>query len=275
MLVRATMERVLLVGLDEPEVRDLRSRLDGIPTLACPLLPRIVIERGRLLVERPHTDEVFVPVSRVVYHGIFEHDFEFVTALALWGGPCLPRARGLMDGRQRIAGLVRVLEVTRFGAMLRGYADRGAPVEAGERSTLVAKWGEWHCGENKARFTGLRRADEPTLIEPFVVGQAMRVHVLGERAWQIRMAGSSWLESIHDPGARVLSEAESDPALIEDARRIGAAIGLEMFAIDYMVEPDGTRHLLELNVVPNVTVFAELREAYLDFAAAWLRGDPP
>ncbi|MDI1450982.1 hypothetical protein [Polyangium sp. 6x1] len=265
------MTRLLLVGLDEPEVRDLRARLSTpIPLLSCPVLPRIKLEAGELFVERPNAYEVYVPVSRVVFHGIFEDDMPFLTALALWGGPCLPLARGMMDARPRIPCLVRALAVTRFGAMKRGLADRGSPVSAREGETLVAKWGEWHCGENKELFTGARRAEEPTLIEPFVRGEATRIHVLGERAWQIRMAGATWLKSIHDAGSVLLPEAEADPELVEDARRIGAAFGLEMFAIDYMVEPDGTKHLLELNHIPNVTVFSELREAYLDFVASWI-----
>jgi hypothetical protein len=110
----------------------------------------------------------------------------------------------------------------------------------------------------------------PTLIEPFIQGEATRIHVLGERAWEIRMAGETWLKSIHNARSRVLPETDADPELVEDARRVGASFGLEMFAIDYMVEPDGTKHLLELNHIPNVTVFPELREAYLDFVASWI-----
>ncbi|MDI3291424.1 hypothetical protein [Polyangium sp. 15x6] len=265
------MSRLLLVGLDEAEVRDLRARLSTrIPVVSCPVLPRILLEAGELLVERPNAHEVYVPVSRVVFHGIFDDDLPLLTALALWGGPCLPLARGMMDARQRIPCLVRTLAVTRFGAMRRGYADRDSPVSPRAGETLVAKWGEWHCGENKELFSATRRAEVPTLIEPFVRGEATRIHVLGERAWQIRMAGETWLKSIHHAGAVVLPEGEADPALVEDARRIGAAFGLEMFAIDYMVEPDGTKHLLELNHIPNVTVFPVLREAYLDFVASWI-----
>jgi hypothetical protein len=134
------MNRLLLVGLDEPEVRDLRARLTVTPPiLSCPVLPRIQVKAGDLLVERPNAYEVFVPASHVVFHGIFEDDFPFLTALALWGGPCLPRARGMMDARQRIPCLVRALSVSRFGTMKRGFADRNSPVELGEGKAHVAK----------------------------------------------------------------------------------------------------------------------------------------
>ena len=36
-----------------------------------------------------------------------------------------------------------------------------------------------------------------------------------------------------------------------------------MLAVDYMVGTDGTKHLLEVNHIPNVTVFPEIRQAYL------------
>jgi hypothetical protein len=42
-----------------------------------------------------------------------------------------------------------------------------------------------------------------------------------------------------------------------------------MLATDYIIAADGTKHLLEVNHIPNVTVFPEIREAYLDWAAGW------
>ena len=174
------MDRLLIVGLDEPEYRELKSRLNG-PVVYADLLPRIQLDRGRLLVEKPNDFSVFVPISKVVFHGIFENDFPFLTALALWGGPCLPNAHGMMDCRQRLPGLVRALQATQFGTFLRGYADRSTIVQT--ETDLVAKWGEWHCGENKERFRGSRPCDEPTLLEPFIVGEAVRIHLMGERYW--------------------------------------------------------------------------------------------
>ena len=75
------MERLLIVGLNEAEYLDLKKRLT-IPTVYHDLLPRLQVDRGRLLVERPNA-LTFVPVSHVIFHGIFEDDFPFLTALAL------------------------------------------------------------------------------------------------------------------------------------------------------------------------------------------------
>jgi hypothetical protein len=228
-------------------------------------VPRLRLDRGRLFVERSEAFESFVPVSRVVVHGIFEDDLPFLTALALWGGPCLPNAHGMMDCRQRIPCLVRALQATRFGSLPRGYADRGTVVETTEDT--VAKWGEWHCGENKEKFRGGWTSEVPTLFEPFLAGAAVRVHLMGERAWQIRLCGDDWKKSLHHPEAGFMP---LDAELLEDSRRLQRLFRLEMLAMDYIVTPDGGKHLLEVNHIPNVTVFPEIRSAYLDFAAAWL-----
>ena len=45
---------------------------------------------------------------------------------------------------------------------------------------------------------------------------------------------------------------------------------LRPVGVDYVVAPDGTPHLLEVNHIPNVTRFPEVRAAYLDYAAAWV-----
>jgi hypothetical protein len=252
-----------LVGLDPPETTELRRRLDR-PVLVCETLPRIQVIRGRLEVEHPNVLNAFVPVDRVVYHAIFEDDFDFLTALALWGGPCLPGARGMMDLRLRLPGLVRALAVTRFAGEPRGYADQGTVVDAG--GDMVAKWGNWHCGEDKVRFQDTWTASQPTLFEDFVDGEAVRIVLIGEHAWQVRMAGDGWLKSIHHPQADFMP---IDADLLDDARRLAEHFGLATVGVDYIVATDGTRHLLEVNHVPNVTVFPEVRAAYLDLVVAW------
>jgi hypothetical protein len=257
------MERLLVVGLDESEYLELKANLT-IQAVYYDMLPRIRIERGKLFVEKPGSFGMFLSVTRVIYHGIFEEDLPFLTALALWGGPCLPTARGMMDCRPRMPGLVRALNITRFGSMPRGFADRGTLLES--KTDAVAKWGEWHCGENKERFRGEWRCDVPTLIEPLIEGEAVRVHLMGDRHWQIRLAGDGWKKSLHGEGAGFMPV---DSELLDDTRRLRDHFQLQMLGVDYMVGSDGTKHLLEVNHIPNVTVFPEIRQAYLQWAANW------
>lgn len=260
------MSRLLVVGLDAPEIADLKDLRSG-PAIYHPLLPAIRLDDGRLLAERT-SGPGMLPVDRVVFHGIFADDYDFLTALALWGGPCLPSARGLLDCRERLPCLARALPVTRFGAMPRSWATRGQTVE--RSADTVAKWGNWHCGENKHRFTGSYTASEPTILEPFIVGEAVRIALVGEHAWQIRLTGDGWLKSIHHPDAAFMP---IDDELLADTRDLARTLGLAVIGVDYMLGADGSKHLLEVNHAANVTVFPEIRAAFLALVAAWADAD--
>jgi hypothetical protein len=234
------VDYVCIVGLDEPEYTALQEQLN-LPVIAHAILPRIALNDGQLWVETARVNR-YVPVSKMIYHGIFEDDLDFISALALWGGACLPNPRAMMDCRLKLPCLVRALQYTRFGEPLRGYAAPYARFDGdGER---VAKWGNWHCGENKARFTGNWSSDHPTIIEHFLAGEAVRVVMIGERFWQIRLEGDDWLKSIHHANAAIMP---IDGDLLDDTRRIRDGFGLEIIANDYIVTDRGTKHLLEVN----------------------------
>ena len=140
-------------------------------------------------------------------------------------------------------------------------------MEVGEER--VAKWGNWHCGENKARFTGVWESEQACVIEEFLPGQAVRVVMIGEKYWQIKLEGEDWLKSIHAPDAAFM---EVDTELLEDTRNLKRAFGLEIIGNDYIVEATGAKHLLEVNHIPNVTRFPEIWTAYQDYVVDWLRG---
>lgn len=254
--------RPCLIGLDEPEVLLLRERY-GRPLLARDTLPRIVVRDGELLVESASFG--FSPVSRVVFHGIFEDDHDLLGGLALWGGPCLPNARAMLDCRLKLPCLVRALRLTRFGEPARGFVSPRTDFDTSQER--VAKWGNWHCGENKTRFQHTWRGEEAAIVEPFLTGQALRVVVIGEQAWQIHLAGDDWLKSIHHPQACLVP---LDAELVDDTRAVAAGFGLEIAANDYVVTPDGVPHLLEVNHIPNVTRFPEIWEAYAEYVVRWL-----
>ncbi len=96
----------------------------------------------------------------------------------------------------------------------------------------------------------------------------MRVQVVGEAAWQFRLGGEGWKKSIHGPDASLM---DPDPELVEDTRRLQAHSGLEILGVDYIVGADGGKYLLEVNHIPSVTAFPEVREAYLAEVARWAR----
>jgi hypothetical protein len=259
-------EYVCIVGLDEPEYSQIRERVD-VPIIAHEILPRLMVKDGQLWVESSRGPRL-VPVSKMVFHGIYEDDLNFITALALWGGPCLPNARAMMDCRLKFPCLVRVLEHTRFGESPRGYAAPGVRFDS--ETERVAKWGNWHCGENKARFTESWTAEYPSIVEHFLPGEAVRIVCIGDHRWQIKLEGDGWLKSIHHPTASVM--ADIDAELLADTLAIRDALGTEIIANDYMVSADGEKHLLEMNHIPNVTRFPEIWEAYRDTVVDWING---
>jgi hypothetical protein len=254
-------DRILLIGFDEAEAIALRERLP-FECINYELLPRIIVKGGQLFVESPESAR-YVRVSKVVFHGIFEHDLEFLAGLALWGGPCFPNPAAMMDCRLRLPCLVHALRFTKFGGQ-RGYASSGADYLSASPS--VAKWGNWHCGENKELFTGTWSAKEPTLFEPFVEGEAVRVVILDKIARQIRLTGKDWRKSVHGTGAEFM---EADPELVADTRAIREGMGLDIIANDYMVS-GSSRYLLEVNHIPSVTCFSELWQDYLKVVTSWV-----
>jgi glutathione synthase/RimK-type ligase-like ATP-grasp enzyme len=94
----------------------------------------------------------------------------------------------------------------------------------------------------------------------------VRVQVIGERAWQFRLGGPDWKKSIHGADAAFMA---ADEELVADARRLQAHFGLAILGVDYIVRDDGTRYLLEVNHIPSVTAFEEVRQAYLEEVTRW------
>ncbi|WP_294818813.1 hypothetical protein [uncultured Flavobacterium sp.] len=261
-------KRILIVGLEEKEVNAIRQNLEfGYLVVHYDMLPNVKLTAGELFVESTSVPGKYLIVDKVIFHGIFETDVDFLTLLALWNGPCLPDALGMMDLRQRIPGLVRALRITKFGTSKRGMAIGRQPIHS--ETEVVAKWGIWHCGEDKHKFSGDWESSETSVIEPFIDGEAVRIMIVGDRHWQIRLTGDGWLKSIHNEGSW---EMDIDRELLEDSRNIAKHFNLDAVGVDYMVGKDGQRHLLEVNHIPNVTVFPFINEAFVAYASGWIMG---
>lgn len=66
-----------------------------------------------------------------------------------------------------------------------------------------------------------------------------------------------------------------NPELLDDASRLADHFGLRTVGVDYIVARDGGRYLLEVNHVPNVTIFPEVRAAYLNLVVGWASRKEP
>lgn len=254
-------DRTLLVGFDAAEADAISQQLPG-EAVAHEMLPRIVIERGKLFAPSA-TSANYQRITRVIFHAIYDDDLEFLAGLALWGGPCFPNAAALMQTRLRLPCLVQSLRHTRFGGP-RGFAFRGATYDpaGGE----VAKWGNRHCGENKIRIDESFRAEQPTSFEPYIEGDAVRITLLGDAAFQTNMTGPDWLKSVHGDGAILV---RPDAELVADTEAVRRGLGLEIIANDYIVSPQTGPYLLEANAIPSVTSHPQLWTTYLEVVTQW------
>ncbi len=256
-------ERICIVGLDEPEYEQIREQV-SVPVVAHETLPKIVVQNGQLLVERS-SGPGMVTVSKLVFHAIFEDDLDFFVGLSLWGGPCFPNPYAMMNCRLKLPCLVHALRHSRFSGPPRGYMSPGSTVISEQKG--VVKWGNWHCGENKAHFTGKWTSEHSSILEPFIDGEAVRVVVIGNFCCQIKLEGQDWLKSVHDPKADFMP---IDDDLLDDTQNIRKALQLEIIAVDYIVAKEGTKHLLEVNHIPNVTRFHEIWDVYLEYIVKWI-----
>lgn len=258
---------VCLVGLEEHEGAEICAHLAerDIPAFHRVTLPNIIVQEGVLWVETESRPR-YVPVSKMVYHSIYENDLDFMTGLAFWGGPCLPNANAMLDLRLKLPGLVRALKHTRF-AFPRGFVTPNTPFQTENEQEMVAKWGNWHCGENKDRFSTSWTGSEAAVIEPFIVGDSVRLMMIGDQYWQIKLEGRDWLKSLHADSADFM---EVDPELLADTQHIKAAFGLQVIGNDYIVGENGRKYLLEVNHIPNVSRFSEIWNAYRDYVVEWV-----
>jgi glutathione synthase/RimK-type ligase-like ATP-grasp enzyme len=106
------------------------------------------------------------------------------------------------------------------------------------------------------------------VIEHFLQGEAVRIVVIGDRAWQIKLEGDGWLKSIHHENATFM---QLDTELLDDTLTLKRAFGLDIIANDYIVTDEGSKHLLEVNHIPNVTRFPDIWDAYREYVVDWVR----
>lgn len=61
-----------------------------------------------------------------------------------------------------------------------------------------------------------------------------------------------------------------DEELLNDSRNIARYFDTPIVGVDYMVGHNGEKYLLEVNHIPNVTVFAFVNEAFIEFSRNWI-----
>ncbi len=159
--------RPLVIGLDEPQLAELQATCDvnliGFATL--PGLPLLMVR----FLWNQHRGRGCYRFRRVSFMASLRMILNFLPGWHFGAGPCLPNARALMDCRHRLPCLVRALSASKFAEPARGFASAGILYpNSGDRA---AKWGNWHCGENKLRVPDDWRAEHHSIVEPFIQGK--------------------------------------------------------------------------------------------------------
>lgn len=255
-------KRLCIIGLEHELAQEIKRNYFG-PTIYHVCIPKYIVNNGVLYIERSN-GVGFLPVDMVIFHGIYENDFDFITALSLWNGACFPNPFAMMNCRLKLPCLSRAMRVSKFNS-LRGMV--GPDITFKVNRDTVAKWGNWHCGENKHRFSTGWTSEEASVLEPFFEGNAVRVVSIGDQHLQIQLDGDGWLKSIHHADAEI---TDINSELLEDTLNIKDHFGMEMIANDYIVGENGQHHLLEVNHIPNVTRFKKLQNIYLEKVISWL-----
>ncbi|MGX7666519.1 hypothetical protein [Flavobacterium pedocola] len=254
--------RIALVGIEDSEYEHIRANFNG-HILWHQALPKILVKEGVLFMEKENGIGM-LPVDKVVYYGIFDNDLDFISGLTLWGGACYPNPRAMLDCRLKIPCLIKALELTKFGHP-RGFVS--ANTEITMNTDTVAKWGNWHCGENKERISGDWTSEFASTLEPFFEGESVRIMNIGVHYWQIKLEGDNWLKSIHPDSACFM---EIDDDLLQDTIHIKKELKMDMIGNDYIILNNGEKRLLEVNHIPNITRFDVVREAYLSTVTEWI-----
>ncbi|SEN93585.1 hypothetical protein SAMN05444671_2494 [Flavobacterium sp. CF108] len=254
--------RIALVGIEQEEYDIIKAQYSG-HIIWHQSIPKIVVKDEVLYMEKSNGVGM-LPVDKVVYYGIYDNDFDFISGLAIWNGDCYPKASAMLDCRFKIPCLVKGLSLSRFSAP-RGFISAGTSVNT--TGDTIAKWGNWHCGENKHRFTGEWESEFTATIEPYFEGDAVRIMMIGDTYWQIKLEGDDWLKSIHPDNANFMPV---DQDLLEDTLYIKNVLQMDMIGNDYIVAKDGSKYLLEVNHIPNITRFEEVRQVYLSTVIEWI-----
>lgn len=253
----------MTIGLDPAVVDSLRQRLEA-RVVAYPAVPRVYSADGQVRVESASVTGRWLEPAGVLFYGYFENAGAARRALALASTPTFPDVGATLPLDERAMALLLALRAEgRLSG--RGFVPRGVAVTV--ESEHVLKWGNRHCGEDKARVTGKVDPVDDAVIEPFVAGGSMRVLIVGDKAWQLHYESNDWRKNM---GATI-TVADVDPELLARARHTVDRLGLPIAGVDYVVtETDAV--LLEVNAYPGLEDLPDASEAFLGMVETWWNG---
>lgn len=186
--------------------------------------------------------------------------------------PCWPPPNALIEMLDRHRVMQRCIDhglVTNNKVFVSTVGE--ALAKAGDSENWVVKTGNEHRGLGKYLWEDdwsreLEFTDLVT-VEPFYEGESVRVLIIGDREFGIRMTNEdSWIKNA--PGAeKHLWDTSKRPGIVNHARKVADHFGLDVAGVDYIVDKDDKYHFLEVNQYPGLAGFDDIGE----YAKTFLR----
>lgn len=272
-------KQLVTIGLDDHIVEQLKETIPSF-IVSYPNVPRIKSYGGRVHVESPTIPGRWLTPDGVVYYSYFfePHVPAARRALALSNTPTYPDVRATLAHDDRAVSLALALLHDTHPNMPRGFVPNGETLPGG---VFVVKEGNTHCGTGVDRFnfgdadgSGVLRRSPGSfegIVEPFLEGSSERILVLPNSVYHLKYESNDWRKNVNTTKVHVASLAGFEKS--DRAKAIVDGLGLDMAGVDFIVQSDGTTHLLEVNAYPGLDDVPEAQTDFLADVEAWWKDE--
>ncbi len=264
------MHRPLIsIGLDHHIVESIKAEVGHV--IDYQYLPDIYSVNGVSYVQSQSGTHYIRPCG-ILYYCYFDSPGCQRRSLALSDTPTFPDVRQTIHHDDKVLSLI----AARTADAGLGYGFPGDDVPRGFASEeihvsietpLVAKWGQWHCGDGKKICDGNIDVPEPSILEPFIKGESHRILIVGHSSWQIYYESDDWRKNVN---SKITILNKPDYKLVERALRIKEHLRLGVVGIDFIVNDTGS-YLLEVNAYPGLDQVPEAEAEFIKYAVSWVK----
>jgi len=264
------MQPLISIGLEPHIVEAIKAEVGHIVDYQ--YLPDIYSIDGVTYVQSQFGVHYIRPRG-ILYYCYFDNPGSKRRSLALSNTPTFPDVRHTIQHDDKVLSFVAA-RMADTGSVItaplysvqdvpRGFASADHQISI--ETPVVAKWGQWYCGDGKKICEGTVDAPEPAILEPFIKGESHRILFVGHSAWQIRYESDDWRKNVN---SKITVLNKPDFNLVERARRIQRNLHLNVVGIDFVINDTGA-YLLEVNAYPGLDQVPEAESVFIKQAILW------
>jgi glutathione synthase/RimK-type ligase-like ATP-grasp enzyme len=131
---------------------------------------------------------------------------------------------------------------------------------------FVIKTGQEHQGQGKFLVNNIRdypKFDDIATIEPFFIGASTRVLLIGNDTFGIKFDNdTSWIKNSAGADTEICHPSID---IVLHAKKLCKFFNLDIAGVDYIVEPNGKFHFLEINQFPGIDISESAKNSAIDF----------